>query len=49
MHFALLVPELPYIREARAHYDSLLTLRIHEHKTPTAIARWWTGLWSRAH
>lgn len=49
MHFALLVPELPRIREARTHHDSPLTTRIHEHKTPTAIARWWTGFWSRAH
>jgi hypothetical protein len=44
MHFALLVSDLPHVDEARAYYDSLLTLRTCERRDTAPLRKWWTAL-----
>jgi hypothetical protein len=47
MHFALLVPNLPHVQEARAQYDALLALHSPERRKHALIARLWAALRTR--
>lgn len=44
MHFALLVPDLPHVNEARVYYDSLLTLHTGERRRMAPLGRLWVAL-----
>lgn len=41
MHFGLLVPQLPHVKESRGHYDAMLALRANE---PRRFAAFWQRL-----
>ncbi|WP_175425478.1 hypothetical protein [Trinickia violacea] len=47
MQYALLVSELPHIQEARAHYDSLLTLHSSERSRIAPLGKWWAAVRAR--
>ncbi|WP_207004912.1 hypothetical protein [Trinickia mobilis] len=44
MQFALLVPQLPRVDEARTHYDEMLTLEPRSHASASVAAALWTAL-----
>jgi len=44
MRFALLVPQLPHVDDARAHYNQMLTLEAPPAAPARIAAAFWTAL-----
>ncbi|MEX3894258.1 hypothetical protein OKW34_002750 [Paraburkholderia youngii] len=38
MHFALLLPQLPHVEEARSHYNGMLALDARSHASARVVA-----------